>query len=84
MLTRLHICIIVFSMNLSEIVKAIIECGLSEQEIAEKAGCDKATINRIKNGKTADPRWSVGSGLTCLYQQLLTEGRIECHQGPLQ
>lgn len=62
-------------MNLSEIVRALIQSGLSEGQIAamlrDEHGVDvsQPTIHRIKQGKSENPHYKTGKALEKLYQE---------------
>lgn len=53
-------------MNLQEVLRTLIESGLSETEIAQRIGVSQPTVNRIKNG--ADPAYRTGKRLERLYR----------------
>lgn len=47
-------------MHWNDYIAAIIDKGLTQKQLAQKAGCGQATISDIASGKTRDPRSSIG------------------------
>lgn len=50
-------------MQLKKIIASALEAGMTQQQIGELVGCAQATIGKIANGDTEDPRWSTVSGI---------------------
>lgn len=44
-------------------VDVVTEIGLPDTQIAELVGCTRGAIQQLRNGSTADPRYSIGSAL---------------------
>lgn len=50
-------------MQWKDYIAAIAETGVSQSQIAKKAGCGQATISDLASGKTQEPRHSLGVAL---------------------
>lgn len=53
----------IVNMQLKKIIASALEAGMTQQQIGELVGCTQATIGKIVNGDTEDPRWSTVSGI---------------------
>ena len=53
-------------MNWQKIIIDLCDSGLTQQEIAAKAGCAQTTVSELASGKTADPRFSLGQRLLAI------------------
>lgn len=53
----------IVNMQLKKIIASALEAGMTQQQIGELVGCTQATIGKIVNGDTEDPRWSTVYGL---------------------
>lgn len=58
------------SMQWKDYIAAITEKGLTQKQLAEKAGCGQATISDIASGKTRDPRSSIGLAILSVGKRL--------------
>lgn len=56
-------------MKWKDYIAAIAETGVSQSQIAKKAGCGQATISDLASGKTQEPRHSLGVALVRLGKQ---------------
>lgn len=45
--------------DVSAMVVALVNSGMSETDIAKECDCAQSTINRLVRGVTADPRYSL-------------------------
>lgn len=55
------------------LVKEILERGgLSEVELAKRVQTSQPTINRIKNGQSANIRHALGESLRALHKEIVT------------
>jgi transcriptional regulator with XRE-family HTH domain len=50
-------------MQWKDYIAAIAEKGVSQSQLAKKAGCGQATISDLASGKTREPRHSLGLAL---------------------
>lgn len=57
------------AMKLQRVVKDLIETGLTEGELATKAGVTQPTINRIRTGETRNPGFALGTALLALHKE---------------
>ncbi|QIL72293.1 helix-turn-helix transcriptional regulator [Diaphorobacter sp. HDW4B] len=57
-------------MQWKDYIAAIAERGLTQKQLADKAGCGQATISDIASGKTRDPRSSIGFALIRIGKRL--------------
>lgn len=60
--------IILFGMNIQELIKKLISSGVTETQISEHVNaqgipCSQATINRIKNGGIKRPNFDLGCAI---------------------
>lgn len=53
----------------SAIVKALVESGLTQPQIAEACACGQSTVSDILNKRTVDPRVSLALKLLRMAQQ---------------
>ena len=60
-------------MNWLNLISDIKKHGLTQPQIAAICGCGQATISDLENGKTVDPRHSLGEALVGLLQKLTAE-----------
>lgn len=58
------------AMDWKNYIAAVAGKGLTQKQIAEKAGCGQATISDIASGKTLDPRSSIGLALLSVGKRL--------------
>ena len=58
------------SMQWKDYIAAIVAKGLTQKQLADKAGCGQATISDIASGKTRDPRSSIGLALLSVGKRL--------------
>lgn len=59
--------------TLAQKVEAILASGVTYKIVAERAECDVSTIQRIKTGAIANPRYSVGCAIDSFYAELCTK-----------
>lgn len=50
-------------MQWKDYVAEIINKGLSQSQLAKRAGCGQATISDLVSGRTQEPRYSLGVAL---------------------
>lgn len=53
-------------MDWQNLIKSLVESGLTQIEIAEATGSTQATISDIQRGITKDPRSSIGLSLLAI------------------
>jgi predicted transcriptional regulator len=58
-------------MTLAQMIEALQQQGLSQQEIAQLVECSQPTIHRVSKG--ADPGWKRGNRIEALYRQRILE-----------
>ncbi|QXB47686.1 PIN domain-containing protein [Acinetobacter seifertii] len=49
--------------NWAELIKRLIECGYTEESIAEAVEATQPTIHYLKTGKTQETKYSTGAGI---------------------
>lgn len=60
-------------MNWKKLIAEVGATGLSQPQIAAMCGCGQATISDLVNGKTSDPRHSLGEALRALRARVCAE-----------
>jgi transcriptional regulator with XRE-family HTH domain len=45
------------------VIRAIVESGVTQPQLAQMVGCGQSTISDLLNAKTTDPRTSIGLAL---------------------
>lgn len=63
--------------NFSQIVKDLVNAGLSEMQIAGAVDASQPTINRIKLGKQKNIAYDLGYSLICLRSKTCSVKRIK-------
>ena len=56
-------------MNWKSLISDLVASGLTQVQIAKKAGCTQASISDLANGHTENPAYSIGSALIALHKQ---------------
>jgi len=56
-------------MNWKNLLSDLIASGMTQVQIAAKAGCTQASISDIANGKTLQPSYSIGAVLVALHKK---------------
>ena len=57
-------------MQWKDYIAAITDKGMTQKQLAAKAGCGQATISDIASGKTLDPRSSIGLAILSVGKRL--------------
>jgi len=57
-------------MQWKDYIAAIADKGVSQSQLAKKAGCGQATISDLASGKTKEPRHSLGLALLSVGKRL--------------
>ena len=53
---------------MDEIIQDLINCGMSEFEIAKFCGITQPTLNALKSGKSKSTRYEIGDKLVSLWK----------------
>lgn len=56
-------------MNWKNLIADLIASGMTQVQIATKAGCSQASISELQTGKTAQPNYAIGSALVALHKK---------------
>lgn len=56
-------------MNWKNLIAELLASGLTQVQIAEKAGCKQASISDLYTGKTIQPSYAIGSALVALHKK---------------
>lgn len=77
-LTIIHICIIIHSMDFPNLIKEIINTGdMSEAKIADHIGnVSQPTIHRIKTGEIKDPGSRIGFAIVHLHKDVCSDNAV--------
>lgn len=62
-------------MQWPELVRYLVASGLTQAEIAEKAGCAQSAVSEWFNGSTREPKASVDRALVALHQKVSRQRR---------
>lgn len=67
-------------MNFKQAIQELIDAGFTEEQIAAAvrtrgADCTQSTVNRLKRGLIAEPRFSLGSALLDVHAAALFKPR---------
>lgn len=60
---------IMLTMDFQKIIAALMDAGITQQQIADRAGCTRPNIAAIKAGNVRQPSYAVGVKLLELYQE---------------
>lgn len=58
-------------MNWKNLIADLIASGLTQMQIAEKAGCKQASISDLSTGKTNQPSYAIGSALVAMHKRAM-------------
>lgn len=61
------------SVNVREMIKALMEQGFSAEAIAYGVNVNKSTISRIVTGKTHFPRYSLANSIEKIFYQYVVK-----------
>ena len=67
-------------MDWKSLIAEIQAHGLTQPQIAALCGCGQATVSDLANGKTSDPRHTLGESLKALLDRCKT-GEFAAEQG---
>ena len=56
-------------MNISALIKKLLNKGMTQAEIARNVGCSQPTVSDIAKEKIGDPSFSIGLGLIKLAKE---------------
>lgn len=56
-------------MNWKCLISELIASGMTQVQIAQKAGCTQASISDLATGRTENPAYSIGSALIALHKK---------------
>lgn len=62
-------------LNFTEKLDALFAAGMTYKAIAERASCDTSTIFRIRQGRIANPSYSVGSAIDAMHLEAVRRAR---------
>lgn len=51
------------------VIQELMDAGVTQREISERAQCSQATISELKTGRTKSPRYEAGVALIELYAE---------------
>lgn len=60
-------------MHVSQQIFELVEKGMTQELIADKANIYQSKVSRLSTGKTKNPRWSDVQAIQGLYQFVITE-----------
>lgn len=60
-------------MHVSQQIFELVEKGMTQELIADKANIHQSKVSRLSTGKTKNPRWSDVQAIRDLYQFVITE-----------
>lgn len=55
-------------MTVQQMIKNLVQKGVSEIEIARVAGVNPSSVNRLKNGRAKDTTYMVGKRIERMYE----------------
>lgn len=60
-------------MNWKNLITDLVASGMTQVQIAEKAGCRQASISDLYTGKTSQPSYAIGAALVAMHKKAVRQ-----------